>query len=326
MHLDLTDLRLFLNVHEAGTITGGAAATCMTLASASERIRGIEEALGVPLLLRNSRGIQVTPAGLTLARHARIVLQQMDHLRGELQAFSIGVKGHVRLLCNTSALSEHLPDVLAGFLAEHPGISVDLQERPSSEIVDAVRGDLCDIGLAADSANLENLESFFFRADPLVLVVPRAGALAKRRKASLLDVVDLPFVGLAEGSALQAHISHHARRLGKRLRYRIRLRSLEAVCRAVGQGIGIGIVPQAVADRCGRAAQVRRITLTDAWADRNLVLCTRRLDELPAHTRQLVQHLLVSRGEPPLSRASPPDQMKAQEDQAAEEALPESSL
>ncbi|MEG1770274.1 MAG: LysR substrate-binding domain-containing protein [Comamonas sp.] len=294
MRFDLTDLRLFLHVHEAGTITGGAERSHMTLASASERVRGMEEALGVALLLRERRGVQVTPAGRTLVHHARLVLQQMDRLQGELADYSAGLKGHVRLLCNTSALSEHLPQELGSFLARHPGICVDLEERASSEIVDALRNAVCDIGMVSDSVDLAGLQTFAFRADPpLVLVVPREHVLARRKALALSEVADCAFVGLAEGSALQAHITQHARRLGKRLNYRIRLRSFESVCRMVGEGIGLGIVPQAVAARHARSAGLARIALTDAWAARNLVLCVRDLDLLPGPAQQLVRHLLA---------------------------------
>jgi DNA-binding transcriptional LysR family regulator len=291
MRFDLTDLRLFLNVHEAGTITGGADATHMTLASASERIRGMEDSLGVPLLLRERRGVQLTPAGRTLLHHAHLVIQQMERLQGELGDYGTGLKGHVRMLCNTSALSEHLPEVLSNFLAAHPRISVDLEERTSGDIVDALRNDVCDIGMVSDSVDLEGLEVFPFRADPLVLVVPQGHALTQRAAVSLSEVVNLAFVGLAEG-ALQEHIAQHARRLGKRLDYRIRLRSFESVCRMVGEGIGVGIVPQTVATRCARSAKVRRVALTDPWATRNLVLCVRKVDGLPAHAQQLLQHVL----------------------------------
>lgn len=293
MRFDLTDLRLFLNVHEAGTITGGAERSHMTLASASERVRGMEESLGVALLLRERRGVQLTPAGRTLLHHARLVLQQMDRLQGELADYGAGFKGHVRLLCNTSALSEHLPQVLGGFLARHAGISVDLEERASSEIVDALRNGLCDVGMVSDSVDLDGLQSFVFCADPLVLVVPRGHGLAQRRSVDLAEIVDCAFVGLLDGSALQAHITQQARRLGQRLNYRVRLRSFESVCRMVGEGIGVGIVPQAVALRHARAAKIKRIALTDAWAARNLMLCVRDLDALPAPAQQLARHLLA---------------------------------
>lgn len=295
MRFDLTDLRLFLNVQEAGSITGGGAATHMTLSSASERILGMERELGVPLLLRIRRGVHLTPAGRTLAHHARLILHQMDQMQGELSDYGVGVKGHVRLLCNTSALSEHLPEILSSFLAGHPGISVDLEERRSDEIADAVRGDVCDIGMVSDSVDLQGLEVLPFRADPLTLVTSRGHDIARRTEVSLADVVDYPFVGLAEGSALDAHVSSHARRLGKRLSYRVRLLNFESVCRVVGQSTGIGIVPMAVANRYARLFKLERIALADAWAARNLVICVRHLDDLPLHARQFVQHLLAGR-------------------------------
>jgi DNA-binding transcriptional LysR family regulator len=292
MHFDLTDLRLFANVHDAGTITGGASATHMTLASASERIRGMEESFGVPLLVRDRRGVSLTPAGRALLHHARQVLRHVDNLRGEMGEYGRGLQGHVRMLCNTSALSEHLPDVLGRFLAAHPGISIDLEERNSFDIVDALRQGACDIGVASDAVDTEGLQTFQLRDDPLVLVVPRGHALARRSSISLADAAETPFVGLAQDSALQEHLAFQLRKSGKHLYYRVRLRSLESVCRMVGTGAGIAVVPRAVALQCARAAKIRVIPLADAWAQRKLVLCVLKLDVLTAPARQLTRHLL----------------------------------
>ncbi|MEN5160992.1 LysR substrate-binding domain-containing protein [Achromobacter spanius] len=290
MRFDLTDLRLFLNVHETGSITAGAGRSHMTLASASERIRGMEDTLGVPLLVREPRGVQVTPAGRTLVHHARLVLGQIDRMRGELDHYGAGLKGHVRVLCNTTALSEYLPPVLGAFLKDHPHISVDLEERLSHEIADALRAGACDIGVLADSADLHGLRTRLFRHDPLTLIVPRGDPLAAQPQVLLQDVADHDFVGLVQGSALQEHIAHHARRSGRPLSYRVRLRSFDAVCRMVGQGVGVAIVPRAAALRYGRAAGVSRVALADPWAARDLVLCVR--DDLPAYADELVAYAL----------------------------------
>lgn len=292
MRFDLIDLRLFLNVYEAGTITAGAQRSNMTLASASERIRGMEETLGVALMVRDRRGVTVTPAGRALLHHARLVLQQMDRLRGDLSHYGKGLKGHVRLLCNTAAMSEYLPEVLASFLISYPLISVDMEERLSYEIADAVRNDMCDIGVLADSADLHGLETYGFRSDPLALIVPAQHELAQRSAVSLAELAHYDFVGLVEGSALQEHVSHHARRAGKPLSYRVRLRSFDAICRMVGHGVGIAVVPKVAAIRCARSAHIKRLALTDAWASRDLLLCVRCIDELPAYAKQMVQHVL----------------------------------
>ena len=291
MRFDLTDLRLFLNVHDAGTITRGAQASHMTLASASERIRGMEDALGVALLARERRGVRVTPAGHTLLQHARLVMSQIDRMHDDLGDYRSGLRGHVRLLCNTSALSEHLPECISAFLTEHPGISLELEERTSDQIVDAVRNQLGDIGVVADSADLQGLAVYPFCADPLVLICPNEHPLAQHTRIAFAQAADHAFVGLGASSALHDHVNQQARRQGKALSYRVRLRSFESMCRVVGQGIGVAIVPKAFALRHRRSCRIRVLTLSDTWAQRDLVICVRDLQNLPEHVQQLVWHL-----------------------------------
>lgn len=298
MRFDLTDLRLFVHVHEAGTITGGAQRSHMALASASERIRGMEDALGVPLLVRAQRGVQPTPAGYTVLHHARLVLRQMEHLRGDLGDYGNGLTGHVHLRCNSSALNEYLPQALAGFLLQHPRISVDVEEAASEDVANAVRSGLCDMGLVSDAADLQGLATWKLRADPLVLVVPRGHALACQRRISLAEAAHLDFIGLAEGNALQSHISRHAQRLGQRLKFRVRLRHFEAICQLVGLGVGVGIVPQVAAARHGRVYRIQALRLADTWAHRSIVLCARSPDGLPQHAQQLLHHL-AAKADPP---------------------------
>jgi len=292
MRFDLTDLRLFANIVEAGTITGGAAQTHMTLASASQRVLAMEDELGTALLLRAKQGVRPTEAGRTLAHHAALVLQQLERMRAELGEYGAGLQGHVRLLCNTSAMTEHLPAALSEFLAAHPRVSVDLEEQPSADIVDALRAGQCDIGIVSDAVDVEGLQHFVFRRDDLVAVLPRSHALARRRRLTLSDLVEEEFVGLAAGNPLQEHVAQHARRLGKRLSYRVRVRSFEALCRMVEQGIGIGIVPKAAADRCALSMKVNAIVLTDEWAARHLLACVRDAGQLPLNAQRMLEHLL----------------------------------
>jgi molybdate transport repressor ModE-like protein len=109
MRFDLVDLRLFLFVTEAASITHGATREGMALASASERIRLMEESLGAPLLERHRRGVRATSAGAALVHHAQLVIQQLERMRGELSEYAEGFRGRVRLFANTTASSEFLP-------------------------------------------------------------------------------------------------------------------------------------------------------------------------------------------------------------------------
>src|SRR5437899_4516589 len=148
MRFDLVDLPRFVAVAETRSITNGANRVHLALASASARIKYLEAALGVSLLKRGRRGVELTPAGESLLDHARIVLHNVEAMRGDLAAFSRGVKATVRLLANTSGISEYLPKALAAFLGQHPHISIDVEERESGEIATAIATGAADLGLA----------------------------------------------------------------------------------------------------------------------------------------------------------------------------------
>jgi DNA-binding transcriptional LysR family regulator len=291
MRFDLTDLRLFLLVTEASNITKGAERAGLALASASARIRSMEEELGVPLLERGRRGVQTTPAGQALAFHARTVLEQMERMRGELGAYAQGLKGHVRLWANSAAMAEFLPDALAAYLVANPNIDIDLQEKPSSRIVEGVAEGLADIGVAASGVDFGGLETRPFRVDRLVVVAPRDHPAAAFRQVSFREIMDAEFVGLGQHSALQEHIRRHAARLGQTLKLRVRMGGFDAVCRLVAQGVGLAVVPEMAARRSAASLPLQVVHLTDAWALRHLTLCLRRFDLLSPQARLLVEAL-----------------------------------
>jgi molybdate transport repressor ModE-like protein len=293
MRFDLTDLRLFVHIVEAGSITAGAERAHLALAAASTRIRNMEESLGTPLLHRERHGIQPTPAGRTLLHHSRVLLQQGERMRGELAEFASGLKGHVKLMSNTNALTEFLPKPLSEFLATHPKINIDLEERLSDEIVTAVADGTADIGIVASTVELAGLQVFPFREDRFVIAVAPVHQLANTQQISFAEVLDYDFVGLERTSAIQRFLGDKADSLGKRLKLRVQLRSFDAVCRFVGCNVGIGIVPATTVARNSPITPMHAIELTDDWALRKLTICVRRQEDLPNYAQQLLKHLIA---------------------------------
>jgi DNA-binding transcriptional LysR family regulator len=291
MRFDLVDLQLFIAVADARSITRGALRVHLALASASARIKGLEAALGVALLRRGRRGVELTAAGESLLDHARIIMHNVDAMRGDLTAFSRGMKATVRLLANTSGLSEYLPRALAAFLAGHPQLSVDVEERESTEIADAIATGAADLGLAAEHALPDSIERIPFSEDRLVVVTARHDELASRRQVDFREVVGRDFIGLTASSALHAHLAGHAARLGARLRFRARLNNFDAIGEMVAAGIGIAVMPEVAAKRCARTMPISRLRLRDPWANRKLAICARSFRALPRPAQQLVEHL-----------------------------------
>jgi DNA-binding transcriptional LysR family regulator len=294
MRFDLADLRLFLAIVEAGSITRGAERLNLAIAAASTRIRNMEAELGIPLLLRERQGVVPTAAGRTLIQHARILAEQAERMRADLAQYAQGVRGQIRLFSNTNALSEFLAEPLSEFLAAHPQINIDLEERLSAEIVAAIADGTAEIGVVAGMVDLAGLETRPFRTDRFVLVTAHGHPLASQPQAAFLQTLDFDFVGLDRASALQRFLADKADRAGRYLKLRVQLRSFDAVCRLVECNVGIGIVPATTAERQARTMAIRRVELTDDWAVRRLTICVRREAELPTYARQLVHHLAAS--------------------------------
>src|SRR4051812_7485089 len=291
MRFDITDLSLFRHVVEAGSITHGAERAHLALAAASTRIRQMEEVVGAALLVRGRGGVTPTQAGRTLLQHARTILAQAGRLREDLGAYAGGQAGQVRVLSNTNGLTEFLPETLSSFLAAHPNVSVDLEERLSDEIVGLIAEGVADIGVVAGTVDPGRLTTYPFRSDRFVLVVARDHPLARRAKISFAEVLDHDFVGLDRASALQRFLASKASIIGRPLRLRVQLRSFDAVCRLVECNVGVGVVPATTARRATKGMAIKAVDLADPWALRDLTICIRDFAALPPYARQLVEHM-----------------------------------
>ncbi|MGE8067011.1 LysR substrate-binding domain-containing protein [Pseudomonas sp. NPDC089569] len=295
MHFDLTDLRLYLNILDTGNITAGAARSHLSLAAASARIRAMEASLGIDFLERGRRGVTPTPVGKALAQHARTLLQQAERMQQDLADYANGVKGQVRLLCNTTAITEYLPELLADFLRDHPNLDIDLQELPSTRITHALRQGAADLGIISDAVDTQALDTLPFRDDPLVLIMPADHPLADGAPPSFSDTLQHHYVGLSANSALAVYLEEQALHTGLRMQIRIRADGFDGVMRMVAHGAGLGIVPLAALERRTVEPALKSVVLNEPWAQRKLLLCARSFEHLPGYARALLEAFHAAR-------------------------------
>lgn len=291
MHFDLPDLRLFIHIAESPSLTQGARKAFLSPAAASARIKALESQLGSRLLYRDSRGVELTPAGQRLLQHARLIMRQVDYLKSEFTEYGADSAGHIRIFANTTAVTEFLPEVLAGFLAQRPGVTVDLQERLSRDIVRGVLDGSTDMGIIAGPVQAEGLQVLHFSTDRLLLAVPVGHPLAGQAQVTLRQTLAYQHIGLHEGSTLLTFLRDQVEKLGGQLSLRIQVSSFEAVCRMIEAGVGIGIIPESAARRHSRTMQLALVTLDESWAVRERSILVRELDALPGSVRALIATL-----------------------------------
>ena len=292
MHFDMVDFRLMVHIADANSMTRGAELSRISLPAASTRIKNLEEGIGAKLLYRTSQGVTLTPPGQAFVMHARNVLEQLEHLRGDLQEYASGIKGHLRVFANTTALGEFLPPVLRSYLLTHPGVNIDLRERVSHDIVRAVSEGQTDIGIVAGMVRTESLETIPYRRDHLVLVVPQSHELASKSVVRFADTLDYDQVGLHESTAIHAFLRRECDQLHRALKLRIQVGNFEAACRMIEATVGIAILPESAARRHAQTMAIAIVPLSDSWAIRAMQICVRSLDSLPVFARELVELLV----------------------------------
>lgn len=270
--IDPFDLHLFSEVVSRGTITAAAEAVNLSLAAASARLKALEDAAGTRLLDRSKTGAMPTDAGRAMARHANRVLAELETLHVEMASFGHGLRGTVRLLCNTAAMAEALPQALGRFLANHSEIDVDVRELASDATLDALRRGLADIGIVADYVDTSGLVAHPWRDDRLVALLPRRWPTGKRRSIAFGELLELPLVGLSSDSGLSRFLATQASRSGRVPRHRARLSGFDGVAQLVATGVGAAVMPESAALRL-RNQDTRVLLLSDGWAERKLLVC-----------------------------------------------------
>jgi DNA-binding transcriptional LysR family regulator len=250
-----------------------------------------EQSFGVTLFKRLSKGMALTPAGEALLHHARVTLLNVEKIAVELSEYSHGVRGHVRMLANLSAIVEFLPEDLSAFFATHELLRVDLQERPSGQVISGIEEGAAEIGICSGAAETRSLEAFHYRYDHLVLVMRPEHPLAGRDALSFIDTLDFDHIGLHTASSIYLRAQYAATEAGKPMRLRINVPGFDAVCRMVQANMGIGLIPDRAFEVVGAGMGLRSVRLRDDWARRELKIVVRDQHQLSSTGRLVLDHL-----------------------------------
>lgn len=301
MRYELTDLKLFLEIAQARSLSAGASAVHITASSASYRLKNLEQAMGAPLFVRTPRGMDLTPAGESVLQHVRSIFEKVEHMQVDVNRFVSGLKGHVTLGANSSSLNGFATASIGRFLVLNPDVEVDIEERQSETIPAAVLAGEIDFGIYAGSTEVAGLEIHPYARDHLVIAAPFDHLLTAEPEVKLGAALQFDFVCMSRTSSNFLFLRDMAQRIGKPLRARLHAHSFEAVLSLVSSGLGIALVPTCVL--ANAPPGVVTLPLAESWAQRELNLAVRAGGPLPQYARALIQYLLedprvaITRGE-----------------------------
>ena len=324
MRFDLTTLNLVLAIAETLSITRGAEREHLALAAASKRLSDLETRLGVPLFERRARGVEPTEAGRALVRHIRTLNASLHALESEVVEFSRGIKGHLRIAANASAIAECLPVDLAAFSQAHSGIRISLEDLTSAEVQAAVADGHADVGIFVPPQFESRLSCHPYRSGDLAVLVPQGHALAQRGGVAFDALLDFDIVGLHLGAAAHEQMHQRALALGRPLNARLQVRGFDAIAQLVEAGLGVALLPAVVAQRFARIFAVTPLVLQEPWARRDYLLAVRTQAVLPTVLQRFVDALRAPAADAAASPAAEPLAQTAPPARSARQSRPRS--
>ncbi|MBC9729192.1 LysR family transcriptional regulator [Streptomyces sp. TRM68367] len=301
MRYDLDDLRLFLHIVTEGSITAGAHRMHLSLPSASARVRSLERHAGVALLIRSRRGVRPTPAGTTLARHARDVLAQTARLESAVASYTQSPTAPLTLLGGGSAMHRLVPRALVAFLRAHPDVDVTVSESRTPQTVRMLADGEADLGVVLDDEARDcGLHMEPLGDDSLVVIGQAGGILAGRTTLTYSEVAEHPLVGLDADSSLRRWIEKHLGPHAPVVRYRTTVANLNVLVTLAAAGVGLAVVPRRAIDP---HQPLDVCELQDPWARRHHLLAWGVKDSAsPTATAALAEHLCRAALSEPSSR------------------------
>jgi DNA-binding transcriptional LysR family regulator len=282
MHLD--QLRTFVLAAEHGGLTGASDLLNRSLPALSRRVTLLEQELGVPLLERRGRRLALTLAGHELLPHARRVLDDLDEAVLLLKQAGTRLRGSVSVACIPSGV-RLVARAIAAFGRDHPGVSVQLLDQPTSGVMDSVAQGVAEIGFAL--ADVAHPKVTFERlvVDRFHLVAPRAHPLAARRSVTWAALRGERVIGFSRRSGNRLLLERALARAGKALRPAIEVEHMLSALDLVQAGAGVSVLPRLAVPRTPPGLAV--VPLTDPVVTRDAGLLRPRGGTLSAPARAM---------------------------------------
>ena len=287
----LRQLRTFKTVADLNSFSLAAQRLKLSQPSVSYQVKELEETLGLPLLDRLGKRVQLTEAGTLLYGYARRMLDVLDEATVAIEEIRGIKRGSLRVGASTTVGIYLLPAALGAFKKLHPGLVISLEIGTRTRVQEQVLRNELDLAVVGPASKDPELAIIPFLSDELVVVAPAGHPLASSRSLGLKELADQPFIMREVASGSRLSFEKAARKAGARLKVAMELGSNGAIKHAVESGLGLAVISRyacALEFSSGRLVEldVRGFPIRRDW---HIVHLRRR--RLPASVRSFIDFL-----------------------------------
>jgi LysR family cyn operon transcriptional activator len=258
--LDIRHLRYFLAVAEAESFSRAADRLGISQPSVSQQMRDLEAGLRVPLFQRRGKRILLTPKGLIFREHARTLLRQLESFLEELNREPGQLRGALHLGVVPVLNVPLVPHLLGLFTADHPAISVVVEEISSTDIETALEEGRMDVGLGFMTRYSPNLRYERLCTDKFALIVSEAHPWAKRRIVPFSELHQQRLLQLTDSFVMRRMTDEICRNHQVRPRTVAEISAIETLLRSLAPLRAAALMPK-IALRGREALKLKAIRL-----------------------------------------------------------------
>ena len=267
--LDLTTLRLFVEVCDAQSIKRVAEREQVDASSITKRLAKLEEQLKTQLLKRVRQGVQATPEGALLSEHARHLVKDAQKISDKFMQRNVLLTGTLTIASHMSSMSSVLTDDLASFLLLHGNHSVQLnvKEMVSKDVVQMVRDGRATLGVVWDNTETSSLQHVDYYSDRLAAVMKKNHPLAERSTINYEEMVAYDLVGDKHTRHTEVLLRRSGGIKSDDGRFVVQVDTTQSAIRMAAQGVGIYVCQMKIAETQVRNQDISVVPLSNKWAN-----------------------------------------------------------
>jgi LysR family positive regulator for ilvC len=275
--MDLEALRQFLHLSRTLHFGQTSREQHVSPSALSRGIKRLESELGVALLRRDNRSVELTAAGARVQRYASEALASLDRLREDLRETQSALSGTLSLFCTVTAAHSFLPTLLSRFRQAYPEVTIRLETGDAASALQMISDDAVDVAVAALPSRIPRL--LLARAiayTPLLFLAPRAECEVSRMvERDPIDWAKLPMI-VPESGLLRQNLERWFRQKGVTPRVYGEVSGNEAALSLISLGCGVGVVPGLVMEKSPLRAQVRTLDVRPRLPDFRIGVCVKQ--------------------------------------------------
>ncbi len=276
----LSQLEAFAEAARLGNVSRAAEALFLTQPALSARLKGLESALGVELLVRTRRGVRLSEAGKAFLPFAQRALEAVTDGQQLVSELSRGSAGRLAIGAAPAVSTSVLPGMLARFRAGMPNAQLIVRTGHSEEVLEMVLREQVELGLVRELRHPEIVETPLYE-DELVLVFEPSHPFATRRQIKVAEVASEHLILFDRTSSYHELTSSLFRREGVVPRGVMELDTIDAAKKMVEQGLGVALLPHTAVAAELTSGRLSSVKLADAKAIRRRIVAVRRRDAGP---------------------------------------------